>query len=104
MRASQVIGAVFAIGLGGAAVYGISHGLDTQVEIKEPCKDSRLSMTDQNACRSEAQAAANKEARNDVYARYEAKAQAIESVPKNVGPAPTRLYTPAKPHVTTRQM
>lgn len=104
MRASKLMGAVFAIGLGGAAVYGISHGLNTQVEIKEPCKDSRLSMTDQNACRTEAQAAAGKEARNDVYARYEAKADAMDSVPKNVGPAPTKLYTPGKAHVTTRQM
>jgi hypothetical protein len=104
MRASQLIGAVFAMSLGGVAVYGISHGLNTQVEIKEPCKDSRLSMTDQNACRIEAKAAAGKEARNDVYARYEAKAEAVESVPKNVGPAPTKLYTPGKTHVTARQM
>jgi hypothetical protein len=36
MRASKLMGAVFAIGLGGAAVYGISNGLDKQVEIKEP--------------------------------------------------------------------
>jgi hypothetical protein len=105
MRASKAFGAVFALGLGGAAVFALNHGLDTQVEIREPCKDSRLSYTDQNACRTEAQATNDKDAQNDVYARYIAKAEAVESVPKNVGPAPTRLVGPSgKPHVVTRQM
>ncbi len=105
MRASKAMGAVFAIGLGGAAVFALSHGLDTQTEIKEPCKDSRLSYTDQNTCRTEATAAPDKEARNDVYARYIAKAEAVANVPTDVGPAPTKMYKPGgKPIAPARQL
>lgn len=105
MRASKAFAAVFAIGLGGAAFYGLNHGLDAQVVINEPCKDTRLSYSDQSACAAAAQSAPDKEARNDVYARYTAKAEAVENVPTNVGPAPTKMWTPGgKPHVTTRQL
>jgi hypothetical protein len=105
MRASKAIGAVFALSLGGAAVFALSHGLDQQVEIQEPCKDKRLSYADQNACATESQAAANKEARNDVYDRYIAKAAAVESIPTDVGPAPTKIVMPhAKAPAKPRSM
>ena len=93
MQTSKVLGAVFAVALGGGAVFALSHGLEAaQTSATTTCRDARLSMIDQNKCNTEVKSAATESARQQVVAQYQSKAALsgkATTSPSATAPAPT---------------
>jgi hypothetical protein len=118
MQTSKILGAAFAIAIGGGAVMALSHGLEAaQPSATATCKDVRLSMTDQNKCDTEVKSAATDSARQQVIAQYQSKAAmntksttapsatpaspttpgVDETLPSTVPPSPSTVPSPSTP-------
>jgi hypothetical protein len=70
----KILGAVFALAVGGGAFWGLTSGLEAAQTSANACRDARLSLPDQTRCDTDLKAASSDTAKKQVIAQYQAKA------------------------------